>query len=406
MKNEMKNIYLNPFKVTLVTLICSASLTFAQTTSLSNIDDGAFLDPPYKKNSLQLRQKFQTRDANFASLRSGLLNPMNEILRVLKNDVLSVVDMQSSVKSQGSRGTCSIFSAAALLETLLISNQQMSKETLDLSEEWLEYVKAAETGGEGSSSPANINYFKRFGMPAETSLPYIGETWEKLEDSDLATERCASLMGRDQKKCLIGHRNPKLLRARDADLLDENSELHDPEFQLARSEATQMKNTQLINSPAYKYVWNEEEVKELLKAGVPVLLDIDFYYGAWNHREGPNHGLERNMEHWSQGLVGYPEVGSLDRKVSLEDPAGHSILVVGYDDDEEMTVEQQMLDGTKKTFTYKGVYYFKNSWGQSNFGVNTKIEGRNLPGYGKITQKYSHESGAFFVWDWRTQDSN
>jgi hypothetical protein len=116
---------------------------------------------------------------------------------------------------------------------------------------------------------------------------------------------------------------------------------------------------------------------------------------------GPELGIERNNEHWSQGLIGYPEQGSVDRRASREDPAGHSVLLVGYNDEESITVESKMEDGSTQTFTYKGVYYFKNSWGTGSFGTQTTIEGRVLPGYGKITQKYSHDFGGFYAWNWK-----
>ena len=55
-----------------------------------------------------------------------------------------------------------------------------------------------------------------------------------------------------------------------------------------------------------------------------------------------------------------------------------------------------MADGTTKKFTYKGVYYFKNSWGTSSFGRDFDIDGVNFPGYGMMVQKYAEEQGQFF----------
>jgi hypothetical protein len=55
-----------------------------------------------------------------------------------------------------------------------------------------------------------------------------------------------------------------------------------------------------------------------------------------------------------------------------------------------------MADGSTKEFRYKGVYFIKNSWGATNFGVNTEIEGKTFPGYGIITQKYAEEFGGFY----------
>ena len=66
--------------------------------------DGAFLDPAYPvvvRPSLKI-QKWHF----FGELPS-------------KSDTEKLIQMQTPVKSQGSRGTCSIFSATALLESLL-----------------------------------------------------------------------------------------------------------------------------------------------------------------------------------------------------------------------------------------------------------------------------------------------
>ena len=53
--------------------------------------------------------------------------------------------------------------------------------------------------------------------------------------------------------------------------------------------------------------------------------------------------------------------------------SGHSILVVGYDDNKIVEKTIKMADGKMKKFTYKGVYYFKNSWGTSSFGRDFEI---------------------------------
>ncbi|MBK7961490.1 MAG: hypothetical protein IPK04_10000 [Bdellovibrionales bacterium] len=73
-----------------------------------------------------------------------------------------------------------------------------------------------------------------------------------------------------------------------------------------------------------------------------------------------------------------------------------SIVLVGYDDNVEVTVDSLMDDGTTKSFTYRGVYYFKNSWGTDKFGVQFSLNGKVYPGYGMITQKYAHDFGQFF----------
>jgi hypothetical protein len=69
---------------------------------------------------------------------------------------------------------------------------------------------------------------------------------------------------------------------------------------------------------------------------------------------------------------------------------------VGYNDDEWVTVPTLMSDGTTRELRYRGVYYFKNSWGKAGFGSRFELEGVTAQGYGRITQRYAHEFGQFF----------
>ena len=170
----------------------------------------------------------------------------------------------------------------------------------------------------------------------------------------------------------------------------------DKEFINARNEAADFKKKNLKFSSNNFFVGSVNEVKTLLQKGIPVILEVDFYYGSWNHREADEFGIGRNLDHWSAGIVTYPEMGSLDAEESRKHPAGHSILVVGYDDNALVEKTIKMSDGTTKKFTYKGVYYFKNSWGTSSFGRNFTIDGVNYPGYGMMVAKYAEELGQFF----------
>jgi hypothetical protein len=69
---------------------------------------------------------------------------------------------------------------------------------------------------------------------------------------------------------------------------------------------------------------------------------------------------------------------------------------VGYDDEKVTKTKMLMDDGSTKEFSYKGVYYFKNSWGIKGSGRDFTLNGVSYPGYGMITQKYAHEHGRFF----------
>jgi len=355
-----------------LTLLALLALSIASPAVASS---EAFLDKPYK---------------NLPHPRMDLFNLADDNQRT-KNDVVAVIGKQTSVKSQEARGSCSIFSATALLESLLLINGKADAATLDLSEEWLQYLIAQWATNDGSNSSRNFEQIHEHGMPAEAKLPYIGSTWKSLSDGK-AKERCAHLTTHRQANCLTGHRDPGLLFLADEDLAS------DIQFLQARLDAKEFKRQFLTSegADASIYAGSTSEIKELLNAGIPLTLDFTFYYGAWNHRLAPEVGISRNMDHWAKGIVGYPEPGSVDRDRSSEKAAGHSVVVVGYDDEREVETTVQMSDGTTKTFKHKGVYYFKNSWGTESFGVDFEIDGVKYPGYGMITQDYANEIGSFF----------
>lgn len=341
-------------------------------------DDGAFLDPKYKN----LSHPTKTLNSNNKSIYAKYAK--------YANDTKEVIGYQTPVRSQAARGTCSIFSATAYLEGLLIK-KGFANNTLDLSEEWLQYTSVRNQTTDGSSAYSNFGAIRDYGMPSEQSYPYIGEDWTEVFHP-LKDIRCGALTGTAQKSCFIVHRDPSLLTKTDAEIMAIYS---DKEFVNARSEAYEMKTHLNFYSRNFS-LYYVSDIKSLLQNGTPVILEIDFYYGAWNHREADHLGIDRNLDHWSKGIVTNPETGSLDAEISPEHPAGHSILVVGYDDNIIVENTVKMKDGTSKKFTYKGVYYFKNSWGTSSFGSQFEIGGDKFPGYGMMVQKYAEEQGQFF----------
>jgi hypothetical protein len=166
----------------------------------------------------------------------------------------------------------------------------------------------------------------------------------------------------------------------------------------ARQEANIFKDTYLKNIKLNQhfYITEVATAKSVLRKGEPIVLEVDFFYGAWNHAKAPLYGIERDLDLWKKGIVTNPERGSIDFEESNKHSMGHSVLVVGYDDNKIITRTIKMTDGTSKTFTYKGVYYFKNSWGTDNFASDAKIGNVKIPGYGMIVQKYAEDQGAFF----------
>lgn len=353
------------------------TLTLALTCALLSTavfaqEDGAFLDPKYP----------------------NLIHPKKSSLvtkAMPANDVKEVISYQTPVKSQAARGTCSIFSATAYIEGLLVK-KGLFNNTLDLSEEWLEYTAVRNRSDDGSSGWANFSAIANYGMPSEQTLPYIGEDWREVFNP-LKDIRCGKLTGATKTSCLIVHRDPSMLEMTDTQIMAKYS---DKEFINARNEAMNFKKKNLKFANSNFMIYDVAEVKDLLQKGIPVVLEVDFYYGAWNHRKADEYGIGRNMDHWAKGIVTHPEAGSVDAEESLKHPAGHSILVVGYDDNKIVERTIKMKDGTLKKFTYKGVYYFKNSWGTSSFGANFTIDGDNFPGYGMMVAKYAEEQGQFF----------
>lgn len=336
-----------------------------------------------------------------------------------KSNTEAVIKVQTDVKSQGRRGTCSIFSATALLESLLIKKHRQPT-TLNLSEEWLQYAISKGKTDDGSNARPNFNAIMKYGMPSEDKLKYIPESWKDNLDADLPTaehgsrsrERCEHLEDIEQKSCLIGHWDTSWI-----DLSDDDLKANSEELFLAREQAFDVRDTyKFPTNLKINWISDTAKVKQVLKTGSPVLMSLDVYYGAWNHGRGNELGIDLDSTHWEQGIVAYPERDSVDYEKSPTKRAGHSVLVVGYD--ESVTIERtsnrkvprvdatgkpvidkitkkQIIDIKPVTKTYKGVYYFKNSWGKVGFGKNFKINGNPYPGYGMIAKDYAEEYGSF-----------
>ncbi|MDB9786949.1 C1 family peptidase [Bacteriovoracaceae bacterium] len=315
-----------------------------------------------------------------------------------KSDTLDLISKLSPVRAQGSRGTCSIFSAIALLEAMLVI-EEYEDISIDLSEEYLEYVITRFRDTDGSNSYNNFMALHQWGTVLEESWEYDPKKW--TAKSPNAQLFCKGLDESETKSCLLGHRAPDLLTIEEDLLLDEDSKYFDPAFLDIRTEALFFaENTMkdIFQYPGYSRIQVRTigKIKELLNNGIPMTMGINFFYGAWNHRIAKKLGIKRDLELWNKGIVGYPAANSIDVKLSEDKPAGHSILIVGYDDEKTIEIEKEMTDGTKKTFTHKGVYYFKNSWGIKGFGKEFTLEGETLPGYGMITYDYAHEYGGFY----------
>jgi hypothetical protein len=358
-----------------VLIFAFASVAFAQ--------EEAPLDPAYQvMNPPQVSE-------------NSVWGELLEVLLTEKVPVQTVIAKQSPVKSQVERGTCSIFSATALLESRLLERGQFAD--VDLSEEWLQYLISQETSTAGSNSPRNFSALFANGQPSEATFPYDGSNWTDVF-FDKAQDRCGHLVSDEYKlgSCLVSHRDPALLNLHNDWLTDFNSAYYDLEFYFARKEARLNKAHFFGPKARYENMWTTNGIKKALDAGIPLTMEVSFYYGAWNHRVTEELGIHRDMALWSQGIVTYPESGTMDSMKSPQKAAGHSVVIVGYDNDRVIEYTTNMADGSMKTFKRKGVYYFKNSWGTQSFGATFTIENQNYPGYGMITQDYANQYGTFY----------
>jgi len=174
---------------------------------------------------------------------------------------------------------------------------------------------------------------------------------------------------------LIGHFDPRIVEVPDY-LISKKF----PKFVEARSEAQQSYHnyTSRIRQRSFNSIQSISDIKEYLQRGIPVVVDLDLFYGAWNLPQSAGWGGRVDYLQLMKGVVSYPEKGSLDLKNSKleEHRAGHSVLVVGYDDEVEVRSIMTMEDGIEKEFVYKGVYYFKNSWGTYYLGNEFSLNGK------------------------------
>ncbi len=270
--------------------------------------------------------------------------------------------VQSPVKSQGSRGVCSIFATVGLMESLYLKAGTANP---DFSEQYLQWSAKNEARGfpntEGSSADVNLRAISGYGIVAEGDWPYESYPWGAAND--------AACTGGENlpTKCYTNGEPPQ--RARDA-----------AKFKLP---AGRWVNTQRRSMKAH-----------LTTKKTPLVVGMTFFYQSWNHRRSE---LPVNDAYWRKGYVLYPN--AKDEELSLAKRAGHAIVIIGWDDDLEVpTVDDKgeiVKDAMGNPVVEKGFWIFKNSWGTGSFGVDHP----NGPGYGYLSMKYVEEYGSAFVSD-------
>jgi len=270
-------------------------------------------------------------------------------------DKFDVRDTQSAVKSQGSRGVCSIFSTTALMEHLYIAEGTLPD--ADFSEQYLQWSAKSQVGQfkntSGSNANVNLEAINRFGIVTEADYPYNPSPWNSSNDP-------ACKGGDDQPvQCYTQGEPPE--RAANA-----------RKWKLPRSRFIRA-STRSIK--AY-----------MMEQKVGVVAGMTFFYQGWNHRAS---ALPVNSENWSEGYVLPPNAE--DREKSLAKRAGHSILLLGWDDN--LTVPKRDKDGNivkgadGEAELVKGFFLIKNSWGTSGFGIRNAFGA----GYGWIAYDYIEE---------------
>ena len=267
-----------------------------------------------------------------------------------------VVGTQSPVKSQGSRGVCSIFSTLGLMEHLYIKEGTIKNP--DFSEQFLQWSTKFEVGSfkntSGSNADVNLDAITRFGVVDEETMPYEPSPWGTSKD-----ERCTGEEAKQPTECWTnGH---------PSDAIKQSKRWNLPRGRFVSSQVRNLKAAMFNKQTA-------------------VVSGMSFFYQSWNHRRSE---LPVNSQYWSEGYVLSPN--AKDRELSQKNPAGHSILLVGWDDNLEVTLvddkgqEIKNADGTPKK--QKGFFLFKNSWGTSGFGLRNPFG----PGYGWISYEYIEE---------------
>lgn len=274
---------------------------------------------------------------------------------------------QSPMRNQARRGVCSIFSTVGLMESLYIKEGTIKEP--DFSEQFLQWSVKEEVGAfkttGGSNASSNLEAIHRYGIVEESVSPYEPSGWTTSND-----ERCT---GDDRPTVCYTNGTPS------------DEALAAPRFKLPRG--------RYVNSrvKSIKAVMTEKKVG--------VIAGMDFFYQSWNHGGST---LPTNRDHFSEGYVLYPN--DADKAKSLEKRAGHSILLVGWDDELEVEVMDEngkaMLDEAGNPVTEKGFWLFKNSWGTGGFGLRNP----HGVGYGWLSYRYVEEYANTYTSDVPTLD--
>jgi subtilisin-like proprotein convertase family protein len=269
-----------------------------------------------------------------------------------------LIQVQSPVRNQRSRGVCSIFATVALMEHLYVKEGTYTQP--DFSEQYLQWSVKNEVGDftntEGSSAGSNLEAIASFGIVEENLWPYDATPWNTSNDPACTGGENLPL------KCYTNGDPPQA--ARDA------QKWKLPQSRWVSSKANSIK--------AF-----------MVNKGQGVIAGGTFYYQAWNHGAST---LPVRSDYSRKGYVMSPN--AKDKEESLKHRAGHAFLLVGWDDNLEVQAIDEKgelaVDAQGKPIMQKGFFLFKNSWGTGRFG----IENPKGAGYGWIQYAYVEELSA------------
>ncbi len=262
-----------------------------------------------------------------------------------------LVATQSGVKSQGSRGVCSIFGTVALAEHLYITEGTIMNP--DFSEQFLQWSSKFEENAfprsGGSNANSNIRAFSRHGGVVESAWPYETSPWNSSND-----EACT---GEDDQptRCYT------------------NGE---PPAEALMAQRFRIPSGRWINSRA-------RSIKgHMFETNTAVQIGGDFYYQSWGHGGSL---IPTYRPYRAQGYVLAPNAADVES--SNTHSAGHSYLAVGWDDDLEVqavNAEGELaVDEMGEPIMQKGFFLIKNSW-----GTGWATENPFGAGYGWIAYEY------------------
>jgi hypothetical protein len=267
---------------------------------------------------------------------------------------------QSAVKSQGSRGVCSIFAATAMVENLFLKAGMPAAE-VDFSEQYMQWSVKNQIGAfqhtEGSNVDDNLQSVVEFGDIKEAAWAYESAPWTAANDPECTGGENLPT------KCYTNGEPPQ--SATDA-----------PKFKL----------------PTSRWINNNSIKAHLTTKKTGVGVGMTFFYQSWNHRRST---IPVDSDLWRQGFVTYPN--DKDKTESATHRAGHAIEIIGWDDDLEIAMRdgegKPILDANGQPKKEKGFYLFKNSWGTAGFGIDHPYGA----GYGWLSMRYVKEYGSAVV---------